>query len=272
MHSRTSDRCAVVGEAQRIRRRILRYRARSRQQHHRANVPHIAHRRRRNSDVTSSHRHRDMNLRRAVTMSRWMFRTCSTTSIRRNARRSAHRWATTSCSPAPVPARPRADPPHRAGCCEVEHASPWSILAVTFTNKAAGEMRARCDALIRQGTRAAVDRHVPRHRASPAAPALARSEVAGNVPDPRLRRPATPDQARRCRALGLDDSRFPPRQAAWFINSAKDEGKRAGRVPGRIQPDDAHAGRHLQSVRGSVRSDRAWSISPNCCCARTSCG
>ena len=27
-------------------------------------------------------------------------------------------------------------------------------------------------------------------------------------------------------ALGLDESRFPPRQAAWFINSAKDEGKR----------------------------------------------
>ena len=43
---------------------------------------------------------------------------------------------------------------HRIGwLLEVEHASPWSILAVTFTNKAAGEMRARCDNLIAQGTR-----------------------------------------------------------------------------------------------------------------------
>src|SRR5215468_1481799 len=74
---------------------------------------------------------------------------------------------------------------HRiAWLLEVEHASPWSILAVTFTNKAAGEMRGRCDTLIAQGTR------------------------------------------------GLDEARFPPRQAAWFINSAKDEGKR---------PDAFHA-------------------------------
>src|SRR5215468_2421001 len=43
---------------------------------------------------------------------------------------------------------------HRiAWLLEVERASPWSILAVTFTNKAAGEMRARGERLIQQGTR-----------------------------------------------------------------------------------------------------------------------
>ncbi|MCW5569330.1 MAG: UvrD-helicase domain-containing protein, partial [Dokdonella sp.] len=38
---------------------------------------------------------------------------------------------------------------HRiAWLVEVEHVSPWSVLAVTFTNKAAGEMRARAERLV----------------------------------------------------------------------------------------------------------------------------
>jgi len=42
---------------------------------------------------------------------------------------------------------------HRIGwLTQVEHISPWAILAVTFTNKAAGEMRARLDQLIPGGT------------------------------------------------------------------------------------------------------------------------
>ena len=34
------------------------------------------------------------------------------------------------------------------------------------------------------------------------------------------------------RALDIDEQKWPARQAAWFINSQKDEGKRAHEVPG----------------------------------------
>ena len=115
---------------------------------------------------------------------------------------------------------------HRiAWLLEIEHASPWSILAVTFTNKAAGEMRARCDALIRQGTRGLTvgTFHGIAHRLLRQHWREAKLPETFQILD-------SDDQQRVVKrvigGLGLDESRFPPRQAAWFINSAKDEGKR----------------------------------------------
>ncbi|HSE13790.1 MAG TPA: UvrD-helicase domain-containing protein [Rudaea sp.] len=115
---------------------------------------------------------------------------------------------------------------HRiAWLLEVEHVSPWSILAVTFTNKAAGEMRARCDTLIAQGTRGLTvgTFHGIAHRLLRQHWREAKLPETFQILD-------SDDQQRLIKrtilALGLDEARFPPRQAAWFINAAKDEGKR----------------------------------------------
>jgi len=115
---------------------------------------------------------------------------------------------------------------HRIGwLLEVERASPWSILAVTFTNKAAGEMRTRCADLIRDGARGLTvgTFHGIAHRLLRQHWREARLPETFQILD-------TDDQQRLLKrtiaALGLDESRFPARQAAWFINSAKDEGKR----------------------------------------------
>jgi DNA helicase-2/ATP-dependent DNA helicase PcrA len=116
---------------------------------------------------------------------------------------------------------------HRiAWLLEVEHASPWSILAVTFTNKAAGEMRARCEPLIRQGTRGLTvgTFHGIAHRL------LRQHWREAGLPETFQILDADDQQRllkRVIQGLGLDEARFPPRQAAWFINAAKDEGKRA---------------------------------------------
>ena len=122
---------------------------------------------------------------------------------------------------------------HRIGwLLEVEHVSPWSVLAVTFTNKAAGEMRARTEALIANDVRGLTvgTFHGIAHRL------LRRHWREARLPETFQILDADDQQRlvkRTIQGMGLDEARFPPRQAAWFINGAKDEGKR---------PDALHAG------------------------------
>ena len=115
---------------------------------------------------------------------------------------------------------------HRIGwLLQVERVSPWSVLAVTFTNKAAGEMRGRTEALIEGGARGLTigTFHGIAHRL------LRRHWREANLPETFQILDGDDQQRlvkRTIQGLGLDEARFPPRQATWFINSAKDEGRR----------------------------------------------
>jgi len=115
---------------------------------------------------------------------------------------------------------------HRIGwLTQVERVPPWAVLAVTFTNKAAGEMRARLDALIPGSTQGLTvgTFHGIAHRL------LRRHWREAGLPETFQILDAD-DQLRLIKrvvaGLGLDDAKFPPRQASWQINSWKDEGRR----------------------------------------------
>lgn len=116
---------------------------------------------------------------------------------------------------------------HRvAWLVQVENVSPHGILAVTFTNKAAGEMRHRIETML----------------ATPSAPlwvgtfhGIAHRLLRIHWRDANLQQAFqimdSDDQQRAIRrllkALDLDESRWIPKEIMWFINARKDEGLRA---------------------------------------------
>jgi DNA helicase-2/ATP-dependent DNA helicase PcrA len=107
--------------------------------------------------------------------------------------------------------------------------SPAGVMAVTFTNKAAKEMVSRLAAMLPINTRGmwigtfhgTCNRLLRAHFRDAGLP------QAFQILD-------SADQLaalkRLLRAHNVDDERYPPRQLAWFINHAKEEGLRAGAV------------------------------------------
>lgn len=116
---------------------------------------------------------------------------------------------------------------HRiAWLIDVEGISPNSILAVTFTNKAAAEMRARIEDMLHVSARTmwVGTFHGLAHRL------LRMHWQEAGIPQ-NFQILDADDQLRLVkrvmRSLEIDEQKWPARQAVWFINGAKDEGKRA---------------------------------------------
>ncbi|MBS0910956.1 DNA helicase II [Tatumella sp. JGM118] len=107
----------------------------------------------------------------------------------------------------------------------VENCSPYSIMAVTFTNKAAAEMSHRIEQVLgtSQGGMWIGTFHGLAHRLLRAHPLDAGLPADFQILD-------SEDQLRLLKrlikALNLDDKQWPARQAMWYINGKKDEGLR----------------------------------------------
>ena len=128
---------------------------------------------------------------------------------------------------------------------QVEGVSAHSVLAVTFTNKAAKEMRGRIEGLLKVsahtlwiGTFHGIAHRLLRRHAQ-----QAKLPETFQVMD-------SSDQLRVIKrllnTLNFDDTQWPPREMQWYINAQKDEGIRARHM---IETGDIHQRQMLRVYR-----------------------
>ncbi len=136
---------------------------------------------------------------------------------------------------------------HRmAWLMQVDQLPPTSLLAVTFTNKAAREMRYRIEQMMNLPTRGMWfgTFHGIAHR-------LLRIHWQDAGLPENFQVLDSDDQIRMVkrvmREFQIDESRWPPKQAQWFINNQKDEGLRADHI--QDNPDDHFASTMLKIYR-----------------------
>ncbi len=136
---------------------------------------------------------------------------------------------------------------HRmAWLMQVDGVPPTGILAVTFTNKAAKEMRYRIEQMMNIPARGMWfgTFHGIAHR-------LLRAHYADAGLPENFQVLDSDDQLRLIkrvmREAQIDESRWPPKQAQWFINSQKDEGLRADHI--QDNPGDHFTNTMLQIYR-----------------------
>lgn len=146
--------------------------------------------------------------------------------------------------------------------------SPYGVLAVTFTNKAAREMLTRLTAMLPVDTRGMwvgtfhglCNRLLRAHYRDAGLPQNFQIlDIADQLAAIK----------RLIKANDIDDEKFPPRDVQRFINNAKENGER----PEHVEVWDAHRKRlaEIYQLYQEQCQREALSILPNYCCAPMSC-